>query len=105
MVLAPYDVSFGNFTGGGVNAVTRSGTNNLEGSVYYCLRNENTIGKDPVTKLKSTSFSDKQYGARFGGAIVKNKLFFFVSGELARRTQPTLFNAGETNALLTRIKS
>ncbi|MES2891842.1 MAG: carboxypeptidase regulatory-like domain-containing protein [Bacteroidota bacterium] len=101
VVLAPYDVSYGNFTGAGVNAVTRSGTNNFEGSVYYFLRNENTIGKDPVSKIKSTAFTDKQYGARFGGAIVKNKLFFFVSGEMGRRTQPTLFNAGETNSLLT----
>ena len=101
VVLAPYDVSYGNFTGAGVNAVTRSGTNNFEGSVYYFLRNQNTIGKDPVTKIKSTTFTDKQYGIRFGGPIIKNKLFFFVNGELARKTQPTLFNAGETNSLLT----
>ena len=101
VVLAPYDVTYGNFTGGGVNAVTRSGTNKTEGSVYYFLRNQNTIGKDPVSKIKSTDFSDKQYGARLGGAIVKNKLFYFVSGEMTRRTAPTLFNAGETNALLT----
>ncbi|MEP7106818.1 MAG: carboxypeptidase regulatory-like domain-containing protein [Ferruginibacter sp.] len=101
VVLAPYDVSYGNFTGAGVNAVTRSGTNKMEGSVYYFLRNQSTIGKDPVTKIKSTTFSDKQYGLRFGGPIVKNKLFYFVSGELARRTQPTTFNAGETGSLLT----
>ena len=101
VVLAPYDISYGNFTGGGVNAVTRSGTNKFEGSVYGFSRNQNTIGDDPISKIKSTNFSDKQYGARFGGAIVKNKLFFFVNGELARRTAPTLFNAGETNALLT----
>lgn len=101
VVLAPYDVSYGNFTGAGVNAVTRSGTNKLEGSVYYFLRNQGTIGKDPITKIKSTSFTDKQYGIRLGGPIIKNKLFFFVNGELARRTQPTLFNAGETGSLLT----
>ncbi|MEO5891798.1 MAG: carboxypeptidase regulatory-like domain-containing protein [Ferruginibacter sp.] len=101
VVLAPYDVSYGNFTGAGVNAVTRSGTNKTEGSVYYFLRNQNTIGKDPVSKIKSTTFSDKQYGVRFGGPIIKNKLFYFVSGELARKTQPTTFNAGETGSLLT----
>ncbi|HEV8283184.1 MAG TPA: carboxypeptidase regulatory-like domain-containing protein [Chitinophagaceae bacterium] len=101
VVIAPYDITYGNFTGGGVNAVTRSGTNNYEGSVYYFFRNENTVGKDPVTKIKSTEFSNKQYGVRFGGPIIKNKLFFFANGELARITQPTLFNAGETNALLT----
>ncbi|MFZ1527832.1 MAG: carboxypeptidase regulatory-like domain-containing protein [Ferruginibacter sp.] len=100
VVLAPYDVSYGNFTGGGVNAVTRSGTNKLEGSVYYFIRNENTIGKDPVTRIKATAFDDKQYGMRLGGPIIKNKLFFFLSGEMARRNSPTLFNAGDSNALL-----
>jgi Carboxypeptidase regulatory-like domain/TonB dependent receptor len=100
VVLAPYDVSYGNFTGAGINAVTRSGTNNLEGSVYYFLRNQSTIGKDPISRIKSTTFSDKQYGVRFGGPIIKNKLFFFVNGEMARKTQPTLFNAGETSSLL-----
>lgn len=101
VVLAPYDITYGNFTGGGVNAVTRSGTNKFDGSVYYFLRNQNTIGKDPITREKSTNFSDKQYGVRFGGPIIKNKLFFFVNAELARRTAPTLFNAGENNSLLT----
>ena len=101
VVIAPYDISYGNFTGGGVNAITRSGTNKFEGSVYGFYRNQNTVGDDPISKVKTTKFSDKQYGARFGGAIVKNKLFFFVNGEVARRTAPTLFNAGETNALLT----
>ncbi len=101
VVLAPYDVSYGNFTGAGVNAVTRSGTNKLEGSVYYFLRNQNTIGKDPLTRVKSTDFSDRQYGIRFGGPIIKNKLFFFLSGEMARRTAPTIFNAGDPGALIT----
>ena len=101
VVLAPYDVSYGNFTGAGVNAVTRSGTNQLEGSIYYFLRNQSTIGKDPVTNIKSTTFTDKQYGLRLGGPIIKNKLFFFANGELARKIQPTTFNAGETGSLLT----
>ncbi len=101
VVLAPYDVSYGNFTGGGVNAVTRSGTNKVEGSVYYFMRNQNTVGKDPISRVKSTDFSDKQFGFRLGGPIIKNKLFFFINGEMARRTAPTLFNAGDSNALLT----
>ena len=100
VVLAPYDVSYGNFTGGGVNAVTRSGTNNIEGSIYYFMRNQNTIGKDPITRIKSTDFSDKQFGFRVGAPIIKNKLFIFVNGEMARRTAPTIFNAGENGALL-----
>ncbi len=101
VVLAPYDITYGNFTGGGVNAVTRSGTNKFEGSVYHFFRNQNTIGDDPVSGVKSTKFNDKQTGIRIGGPIIQNKLFFFVNGEVARRTAPTIFNAGETNALLT----
>lgn len=101
VVLAPYDITYGNFTGGGINAVTRSGTNEFQGSVYYFMRNENTIGKDPLTREKSTVFSDNQFGARIGGPIIKNKLFFFLNGEMARRTAPTLFNAGENGALIT----
>lgn len=101
VVLAPYDVSYGNFTGGGINAVTRSGTNNVEGSVYYFISNENTIGDDPESGVKSANFSNEQYGFRIGAPIVKNKLFIFVNGELARRTAPTILNAGDAGALLT----
>ncbi|WP_217998208.1 TonB-dependent receptor [Flavihumibacter petaseus] len=105
VVLAPYDITYGNFTGGGVNAVTRSGTNNLEGSVYYFFRNEGMTGKDPVSKVKTTEFSDKQYGIRLGGPIIKNKLFFFANAELARRSAPTTFNAGDDGAVLTKAEA
>lgn len=97
VVLAPYDVSYGNFTGAGVNAVTRSGTNNLEGSVYYFVRNENTIGKDPKTRVASDDFTIKQYGFRLGGPIIKNKLFYFVNAELGREATPSLYNIGQSN--------
>jgi outer membrane receptor protein involved in Fe transport len=101
VVLAPYDITYGNFTGGGVNAVTRSGTNKFDGSVYHFFRNEKTIGKDPVSGVKPAAFKNQQTGIRFGGPIIQNKLFFFVNGEIARITVPTLFNAGEDKSLLT----
>lgn len=101
VVLAPYDITYGNFTGAGINAVTRSGTNNMEGSVYYFFRNEGTVGKDPISRIKTADFGDKQYGLRIGGPIIKNKLFFFINGELARRNAPTINNAGENGALIT----
>ncbi len=101
VVLAPYDVSYGNFTGGGINAVTRSGSNKFEGSVYYFGRNQSTTGNDPLTDKKTATFSDKQYGFRLGGPIIKNKLFFFINGEMARKNSPTIFNAGDSNAVLT----
>jgi hypothetical protein len=100
IVLAPYDVTYGNFTGGGVNAVTKSGTNNTEGSIYFYGRNQNTIGKNVLTQVKSNKFADNQIGARLGGALIKNKLFYFVNAEIGRRSVPIGFNAGETGSAI-----
>lgn len=101
VALAPFDVTQGNFTGAGVNAVTRSGTNKFEGSVYFFGRNQNTIGKSVLTGQKSNKFTDYQYGFRVGGPIVKNKLFFFINGEAGRKNTPLTFNAGENGANMT----
>ncbi|WP_321516487.1 carboxypeptidase regulatory-like domain-containing protein [Marinifilum fragile] len=86
--LAPFDVREGGFTGAGVNAVTKSGTNEFKGSTYYYFRNENMIG-DKVNGLKveNLDFSTKQYGISLGGPIIKNKLFFFINFEQERRDQ------------------
>ncbi len=96
VVLSPYDASLGNFTGGGINAITRSGTNNVEGSVYYFFRNENLSGKTPgVPKdqaVKLSDFSNKTYGFRIGGPIIKNKVFFFLNAEMQRDERPQPFN-------------
>ncbi len=88
VVLSPYDVTLSGFTGGGINAVTKSGTNVLHGSVYGFNQNESLVGKSPNDNSKFGQFSDKIYGARLGGAIIKNKLFFFVNYEGETRTQP-----------------
>ncbi|MDO5616447.1 MAG: TonB-dependent receptor, partial [Cruoricaptor ignavus] len=101
VAMAPFDVTQGNFTGAGVNAVTRSGTNKFEGSVYAFGRNQQTIGKSVITGEKSTKFSDVQYGVRVGGPLIKNKLFFFLNAEAGRRTYPLAFNAGEAGATMT----
>ncbi|ALJ01188.1 TonB-dependent receptor [Rufibacter tibetensis] len=100
VVLAPYDVKFGNFTGGGINAVTRSGTNNVEGSVYGFGRNQKTVGRDPITEVKTAKFQDYQTGFRVGGPILKDKLFFFLNGEITRRTEPLLNNLGEAGSIV-----
>jgi Carboxypeptidase regulatory-like domain/TonB-dependent Receptor Plug Domain len=96
VVLSPYDPSLGNFTGGGINAITRSGTNNLTGSVYYFFRNEDLSGKTPgVSKAAATKlapFSNKTIGLRFGGPIIKNKLFFFINAEIQRDERPQPFD-------------
>jgi hypothetical protein len=93
--LAPFDVRQGGFTGAGVNAVTRSGTNQLHGSVFYNTRNENLTGsKAGDIKIEKSNFFVTQAGFRLGGPIIKNKLFFFANGEIERRTDPaTSFRA------------
>jgi len=89
VVVSPYDVRMGGFTGGGINAITRAGTNNLTGSAYYYTRNEDFVGKSPDTlKTKLTEFSEYQAGFRIGGPIMKDNLFFFVSGEATKRKDP-----------------
>ncbi|MBK8566528.1 MAG: TonB-dependent receptor [Saprospiraceae bacterium] len=87
--LAPYDVRQGGFTGAGVNAVTRSGTNQFEGSVFYNTRSESLAGdKADTTTIAKNDFSIKQTGFRLGGPIIQNKLFFFVNAEIERRDDP-----------------
>lgn len=101
--LTPYDVKIGNFTGGSVNAVTKSGTNDFHGSIYGYGRNSALIGKsvDGLKKKMDNSFHDYQYGATIGGAIVKNKVFFFLNGETTRRQEPTFYNPGDPGAAIT----
>jgi hypothetical protein len=87
--IAPFDVRQGGFTGAGVNAITRSGTNEFSGSVYSFFKNQNLIGKKVGdATVTQNEFTDNQYGLRFGGPIIKNKLFFFVSAELTRVNEP-----------------
>jgi len=102
VVLAPYDVTLGGFAGGGINAVTRSGTNELEGSAYWFHRNENLSGKTPTdddnaTRTRLDPFTANTYGARLGGALVKNKLFFFANVEIQRDELPRPFIQSEYN--------
>ncbi|MBR7513323.1 hypothetical protein KC219_24505, partial [Mycobacterium tuberculosis] len=65
IAISPYDASVGNFTGGGINAITKSGTNKTEGSVYYFFRNQKLAGKDPVAPKETASrfpdFQNKTY--------------------------------------------
>jgi outer membrane receptor for ferrienterochelin and colicin len=94
--ISPYDASLSGFTGGGINAITRSGTNTLQGSVYYLFRNQKLAGKTP-TGLKAAAtklpdFQDKTYGFRVGGPIIKNKLFYFLNGEIVRFERPQVFD-------------
>ena len=95
VAVSPYDIKQGGFTGGAINAITRSGTNDFHGSVYGSKRNEKYIGSnvpqahgDAIDKPIATFTSD-QLGARVGGPILRDKLFFFASGERNKLSQPT----------------
>ncbi|PJJ59285.1 TonB-dependent receptor [Hymenobacter chitinivorans] len=89
--LAPYDVRQGGFTGAGVNAVTKSGTNDFKGTVYTFLRNEKLIGeKVGDVTVRNPDLKFNQTGFSLGGPIIKNKLFFFTNAEITRRDDPGL---------------
>ncbi len=113
IVVAPYDVRQGGFAGGGINAVTRSGTNKVEGSIYLRTRNQAMVGKTNRLELdreklltneaidtlreKVADFNATTYGFRIGGPIKKNKLFFFVSAEIQRDQEPRPFEFSNYN--------
>jgi hypothetical protein len=92
VVIAPFDVRQTNFIGGGVNAITKSGTNTFKGSAYAYHRNENMRGN----RVNGVELADREidrnttYGFTLGGPIMKNKLFFFVNFEYTET--PTVVN-------------
>ncbi len=93
VVISPFDVRQTNFIGGGVNAITKSGTNTFKGSAYIYHKNENMRG-DAIEGEQISGAREKDrnttYGFTLGGPILKDKLFFFVNGEMAKT--PTVAN-------------
>ncbi len=87
VVLSPFDVTQSGFTGAGVNAVTKSGTNQFHGTAFGFARNQDLSGKViKGTDITVPQSSQYQYGFSLGGPIIKNKLFFFVNAEADKRT-------------------
>lgn len=88
--LAPYDVRQSGFTGAGINAVTKSGTNTFKGSAYGYFRNQNYNGRNVGdVKLAPGALQKNQtFGFTLGGPIIRNKLFFFASAEQETREFP-----------------
>jgi len=109
--VAPFDIRQSGFTGAGINAVTRSGTNEIEGSVYQTQRdNGSTYVGDNArgTKVTASKFDEKVQGFRLGMPIIKNKLFIFGNYEGIVKTEPgtTWISAGSplTGTQVSRVK-
>ena len=87
---ATYSAQYGRYAGAQVDAVTKSGTNDLHGSAFYFHRNDNLDARnffDPYPLPKKPEFRRHQFGAVIGGPIVKNKTFYFVGYSAQRQAQ------------------
>lgn len=82
-----FDVEYGNYTGGVINAVTKGGTNEFHGSVFGYFRDQALTGKD-FSGLEAEDFSAQQFGVRLAGPIVRDKAHFFVSLDGQQKEQP-----------------
>jgi hypothetical protein len=109
VVVAPYDVRQSGFTGGGINAITKQGTNEFHGSAYSYYFNQNLYGRYSAPNDYADQKLIKQHattlGVSLGGPIIKNKLFFFASIENYDQSYPSTYYPGyatkglsETNA-------
>lgn len=97
--VAPFDVRQSGFAGGSINAITKSGTNNFEGSIYSFYRDEKLAGKTPVglvdddgERERLDEFTAITSGVRLGGPIIEDKLFFFLNYERQDNETPQPFD-------------
>jgi hypothetical protein len=103
VLLAPYHVQYGNFTGGSINAITRSGSNDTKASAWYYFRNENLAGRFPFpiegenssgvfSRPRLSHFFNQTFGTWISGPLVKNKFFYFALIEKQSEVRPQPFN-------------
>jgi hypothetical protein len=95
--IAPFDVKIGNFLGGSINAITRSGTNDIKGSMYGFGRNGLLAGFNTTS-----DYIDTQTGFRIGAPLINNKLFIFSSVESTYRDEPVFYGAN-SNGLVSEV--
>lgn len=88
LVVSPYDVRQGSFSGGGINAITRSGSNAFHGTGYYFFRDEGFVGNG-IDDRPIATFDDKQGGGSLGGPIKANRAFFFGNFDFGRKNTPS----------------
>ena len=106
--IAPFDIRQSGFVGAGINAVTRSGTNEIEGSYYQTQRDNSSTfvgNKANGVPVVASKFDEKVSGFRLGAPIIKNKLFIFGNYEQLERTEPgtTWFSTGSPIATGTQV--
>jgi outer membrane receptor for ferrienterochelin and colicin len=93
ILTAPFSVEYGLFRGSTINVVTKSGTNDFSGSGFYYSAGDDLAGDRSKDNDLSFDFEEDTYGGTFGGPIVKDRLFFFLSYEKLERTAPQEFGA------------
>jgi len=93
ILTAPFSVEYGNFRGSTINVVTKSGTNEFSGSAYYYKGSDEYVGDRSKDRDLEFIFDEETVGGTFGGPILKDKLFFFLSYEKLDRTAPQEFGA------------
>ncbi|MDT8439021.1 MAG: TonB-dependent receptor [Wenzhouxiangellaceae bacterium] len=92
LVASDYSVTATGFTGGLVNVVTKSGTNEFDGNIYYAYRDDDFVGnKFDGGRFTPAAFDEEEYGFTLSGPIIKDKLFFFVSYDEFDATEPVDF--------------
>lgn len=104
VVASPFDIRQSGFTGGAINAITKSGTNKFTGTAFYYYTDENLYSRwNQMTgqEDKLTNQATKTYGFTFGGPIVKDKLFFFASLERKIKEYPASYYAGMDGYFMT----
>lgn len=95
VVVAPFDVRQSGFTGGAINAITKSGTNTVKGTFYSYFNNQDMVGTtagDVEKREKYSTQLSQTYGITFGAPIIKNKLFIFATGEYYKKQYPNIYN-------------
>jgi len=98
--VAPFEVTYGNFQGGNINIVTKSGTNEFHGTAFYYRSDDSITGtKSEGQELNLGDFSEDTYGFTLAGPIIKDKLFFFASYEKFDSTKPYQFTLDNQNGV------
>ena len=105
IAVSPFDVRQSGFTGGAINAITKSGTNKFTGTAFAYYTDENLYGRYSQVYNKKQKLSDETtqtYGFTFGGPIIKDKLFFFASLEYKKNSYPSTYYAGAPGYFMTK---